>query len=149
MAQINLYIRGSDEAVFERLKTLLDKEGRSLSDFVAEAARRFVDAKDSAGPEDIELDGAGGKKVFRGWTLHWETKKSNQIGVFLTEKGKLAVWDYDPTKAGPWRPIFEVFDNLNKMWSRRKSHDFRRIQRIVEQKHAAITGKLKVQRLDI
>jgi len=25
MAQINLYIRVSDEAVFERLKTLLDK----------------------------------------------------------------------------------------------------------------------------
>jgi hypothetical protein len=152
MASLNLYIRDADEVVFERLKKMLEKEGRSISEFMAEAANRYVDSK-TVTEEEIEIEGNGVKRIFTGHTLYWRADGDSELGVFLTAKGKIAFWYFVPRAINPEEAEeFEVYETLDELWEEQdwlQERKQRYIKQSIEQEYAARTGEPLVERLDI
>jgi hypothetical protein len=150
MPNLNIYIKESDEAIIERLKQMLLKEERSVSEFVADAAKDYVESRGE--PEDIELEGEGVKRVFKGSELYWEKTRDSELGVFLTAKGQIAYWSYVPYAIGDGdKEEFEVYETLDEFleedWINEKRN--KSIKAAVQREYAALTSRTVVERLDI
>jgi hypothetical protein len=151
MPSLNVYIRDADEPLFERLKTVLEKEGRSMAEFVAEAASKYVDYSNRE-PEQIELEGEGVKRRFKGHRLYWFQDIDNQQGVFLTAKRNIAYWNYVPRTNPAQRVEFEVYEDLDELFENQEwlaeRHKGKTKQEI-QKEYAAFTRETVVEELDI
>jgi predicted DNA-binding protein len=147
MPSINVYVRDSDAPLFERLKTILEREGKSMSEFIAEAAGKYVNYRNSE-PEDIGLEADGVKRIFKGHRLYWEEDSNGaQCGVFLTAKRAIAYWVLDIDG-----PKFEVYDDLEELFETQdwlEERDHRTVKSEIQKEYAALTKETIVERLDI
>jgi hypothetical protein len=145
-------VNESDEPVFERLRQILEKEQRTMSEVIAELVRNHVEAKDAAGPQAIELEGEGQKRVFQGRTLYWDNDRDSETGVFLTAKGAIAFWMYIPAEVNGNCETFKVYDSLEEFFDDNdwldKRHN-RHIKDAVQREYKALTGEKLVEHLDI
>jgi hypothetical protein len=127
---------------------MLEKEGRSMSEFLAEAAANYVEARDRE-PEEIVLEGYSGKKIFKGHELYRREDSDSETGVFLTAKGNIVYWSLLPRAVHEEdQEKFEVYDNLEQLWEQQgwiKPHMRSKIQR----EYATLTNQPIVERLDI
>jgi hypothetical protein len=151
MATVNLYIRDSSEPVFEKFKKILEKEKLSMSEVIAGLVEDFVEAKaaEPVEPDEIELVGFSGKKVFEGHTLYWENNSDGETGVFLTARGKIAYWNCIPRAMNPDDlETFEVYENLDQLWEER---DWLapRVRSTIQREYVALTERPIVEHLDI
>jgi hypothetical protein len=90
-------------------------QGRSMAELVAEAASKYVDYSNRE-PEQIELEGEGVKRRFKGHRLYWFQDYDNQQGVVLTAKRNIAYWNYVPRTNPENRVSFEVYEDLDELF---------------------------------
>jgi hypothetical protein len=137
--------------LIKRLRKLLKKRGKSISKFVVEAAQDYVNS--ASEPGDIELQGNGSKRIFKGQELFWEETTETQTGVFLTAKGKLVFWYYCPRATNQYeQEEFAVYDDLDELfetqdWLSKKQNQHIKTEILANYKTGA--GRLTVERLDI
>jgi hypothetical protein len=143
MGSKNLYIKDTDMEVFEKMEKLLDQEGKSLSEFVAESTRNFVERHEKT--EKIELDSGSRKRVFTGYTLFWNDDSGSELGVFHTAKGQFVYW-YFPGDGT--REIFRIHPSLADLFEQENLADETRAE--VEDAYAELQGLgPTVEELDI
>jgi hypothetical protein len=152
MGKINLYVAEADEPVMEKLRAKLERENKSMSEFVIEAANDYL-AHESAEPQEIELDGFGVKRIFKGNTLYWSKDRDNEIGVFLTAKHKIAYWNCTPGAVNEEeRGTFKTYDDLDAFFEDQdwlnKRHSTH-IKAEIQREYAALIGRPVIERLDI
>jgi hypothetical protein len=151
VGKINLYVSDSDEPLLAKLRSVLEKEGKSMSEFVVDAAKDYLASE--AKPGTIELQGLGAKKVFQGNELYWNADSNSEKGVFLTAKGAIAYWSCVPRAINPGeREIFQVYGDLDQLFEEqdwlnknRNSH----IKTAIQQEYVALTNRRLVEELDI
>jgi hypothetical protein len=147
MGNINIYVRDADVAIFERAKKMLEQDGRNISEFVAEAAKRYVDSKTTE-PDDIDVEGSGRKRIFKGHTLYWDDEPGCETGVFLTAKRKIAYWYWN----GSDPETFEIYDTLDELWEEQdwlNKKNYRNVKTEIEAQYIWLTKEEIVERLDI
>jgi hypothetical protein len=150
MARATIYISDADAPLFKKLKKLLAKENRNMSEFVTEAARNYAN-RATAEPGDIELEGPEGKKIFKGHTLYWSDDRYQQLGVFLTAKGAIAFWNFVPESSDP-DPEWELYDDIDDFFAEQdwiEEDRNRHMKAEIQREYVALTNKPFVERLDI
>ena len=116
-----------------------------MSEVIAKVIEDIVEAKAAAEPEDIELEGFGAKRIFKGHELYWREDGPNETGVFLTAKGKIAYWSFH---AHADQEKFEVYEDLDELW---EEQDWIKPQMrsAIQREYVTLTNKPIVERLDI
>jgi len=122
-----------------------------MSEFVAEAAKEYLDSE--VKPGTIELQGFGAKRVFKGNELYGEENRDNQIGVYLTAKGAIVYWSFVPMAINPdeaeefvvYRTLEELFNHQDWLVENKN----RRIKSTIQQEYVALTRRSLVENLDI
>jgi hypothetical protein len=151
MARINLYIRDVDEPLITRFREALEKRNVSMSEFLVDAAKHYLDT--SSDPEEIVLEGLAGKRVFKGNCLYWHEDRDVETGVYLTAKGAIAYWHCCPRAINAHeREVFEVYDDLDELFQEQDWLEERRqraTKQEIQQTYADITGRRVVEHLDI
>jgi hypothetical protein len=149
--KINLYVGEADEKVIHQLRLKLERENKSMSEFVIDAAKDYLEAQ--AKPGEIVLQGLGQKRIFAGNQLYWNVDRDHEMGVFLTAKGAIAFWSLLPRAINPdEREKFEVFDTLEEFLEEKEWIHERRnrgMKEQIEQEYSALTNRQRVERLDI
>jgi hypothetical protein len=147
MESKKLYTKDSDLEIFGKMEKLLEQQGKSVSEFFADTARNFVEANERT--DEIELQGATRKRIFKGQQLYWDEGALIQTGVFYTPKGSFVYWSYSYGD----RERFGVYGSLSQL--RADNHrDLEGDQgeatwKQVEEAHAELMGQEIVERLDI
>ena len=148
MAHLNLYVRASDEPAFEKFKKILEKENLAMSEVIADMVSDYVEAK-ATELGDIELEGLGPRRIFKGRELYWQADGDSETGVFLTAKGAIAYWRLVPRAINEEeQETFEVYADLEELW---ENQDWikPRVRSAIQREYGALTNKPMVERLDI
>jgi hypothetical protein len=120
-----------------------------MSEVMGELAKDYVEAKTTE-PEDIELEGYGAKRVFKGHELYWSEDGSSETGVFLTARGKIAYWSFCP--GGEPAETFKVYEDLDELWQEQEGLEEQykgSIKTQIQTGYQSLTNKPMVERLDI
>ena len=114
MGNKNLYIPVGEEALIERLESILKERNRNLSEFFISAARSFVESIGET--EEIILESPGLTRKLQGrWVFRIEDT-DYEMGVILTKRGKIVYWcDVPMAIEQAERTKFRVFDDLREL----------------------------------
>jgi hypothetical protein len=147
MGSKNLYVKDSDLQLFGKLEKQLEQQGKSLSEFVADTARNFVEVNEKT--QEVELQGAVRKRIFKGQQLYWDEGALIQTGVFYTPKGSFVYWSYsygDREKFGVYGSLSQLHDDNQRDFEGAQGEA---IWSQIEEAYAELMGQQIVERLDI
>lgn len=142
MASKNLYLKDSDQETFAKAEALLEKQGRSLSEFLAEAVSNLVAASHDI--TDIELVGAHRKRIFQGTQLYRACEPWYEEGVFRTARGAYVYWWKNEKEE-----TFKTYDDLDELHTDNVMQFDDLMWEGIEEANAALDGRVLIDRLDI